>query len=802
MKTNKEWVMIGNFLLSSWRYLSRHKVFTLINIACLTIGLACSFLVLIWVRYELSYDRFHEHSGRLYRVTSDIPFGDEVLHAAITARAVGGQAVKEVPGIERSVRVRPYPRPILRYREKVNTEPGIFVTDPSFFEMFSFPLISGDPRTCLLNSASIVISEELARDYFGTLNPLGRVMEVNNHHRCQVTGVFSSADGPSHLQFNALLPFTLDRQVSMEQMNPWRRFNLYTYVLLSKDAEPEKVANGIRDVFRESDPEYDPSVDAEMDFHLQDIRDIHQEPDLYADLAGRGDRRLIIIFLAVAMVILVIAMINFVNHTTARARLRYKEIAIRKSFGASRRNLILQFLGESLLISLVSLLLAISLMELMVSVFNRFMMEGLSFYLERDYQMLGVFFIISLFAGIVAGIYPAFSMSKIEPIRVLRVEPGLLRRRSGVRRALVILQFAVSIAILACTLIVGRQVSYVREKSLGFEHENIIYLGINPDLQEKLDKFRDEAEQIEGVESVTATSILPMLGTASSSQIRWEGMQEQEEFRVNFRFVDEDFLETMDIPLVKGNDFPDEPGLSDSLTFLVNEAFAEHIRDREVLGLPLTFADIRHGRIVGVTADFHTTSLHEPLGPVLLMLGKEELGFLMLKIDPSQTSTLFPQLEKLWKSYTYPYPFEYTYLSDRYDGLYREEARTYSLLAYFTVLALLISFLGLFGLAAFRSEQRRKEIGIRKVYGASPANITLRYAREVGNWILWSGLLALPVAWYAMDRWLDRFAYTTAVSPIYLLLALLSALVVAMLATSWQVILSARLNPADALRYE
>lgn len=794
--------MIQSFLLTSWRYLTRHKVFTLINVACLTIGLACSFLVLIWVRYELSFDRFHEHSGRIYRVVCDLPFGNEVIRAAVSSRAVGEAAVKEVAEVESSVRIRPYPRPILRYRAIVNTEPGVFVSDPEFFSIFSIPLIRGDITTCLLHPSSIVLSETLAKKYFGDLDPMGRVIEVNNRHRCQVTGVFRSPDGPTHLTMDALVPMSLDRQAEMPTLNPWRRFNLYTYVLLKEGSDPERVARKITKVSQQSDEEFDKDADKDMRYLLQDVRKIHQEAGLQADLAGRSDRRLIFIFLIVAMVILVIALINFVNHTTARARLRYKEIAIRKTYGASRQNLVLQFLGESIILSLVSLLLAISLMEFLVSLFNRFMMEGLSFFLVRDYRFLFVFFLISLIAGTLAGIYPAFSMSRIEPIKILRVEPEILKRRTSVRRALVILQFTVSIAILACTFVVGKQVSFVRGKSLGFQSKDIIYLSLNEDLKKKLPSFRSAMRKVDGVKSISATSILPMLGTASSSQFKWEGMPQDQEFRVHFRYVDAEYIKTLDILLLKGNNFAEEPGSSDSLTFLINEAFASKVKDREVLGLPLTFSEMRHGRIIGVVKDFHISSLHEPIGPVALMLGGEELEFMLLRIDPVKTASIIAELEHIWKDYAAPYPFDYRYLSDRYEGLYREEARMYSLLSYFTILALLISFLGLFGLAAFRAEQSRKEIGIRKVYGASASGITYRYVREVAGWIILSGLLALPLAWYMMDIWLGRFAYATAVSPFYLLLSLLIALLVALLASSWQMVLSARINPAEALRYE
>ncbi|HRZ76354.1 MAG TPA: ABC transporter permease, partial [Bacteroidales bacterium] len=766
---------LKNFLRTSWRYLTRHKVFTLINVACLTIGLACSFLVLIWVDYELSYDRFHKDADRIYRIISDVPFGEELLKAAITPSLLGEAVDHDLKEVELSVRLRKLTKPVLRYRSDAFAEAEVYLSDPGFFEIFTFGLVQGDPHTCLLHSNSIVISQELAERHFNGADPMGRMIEVNNRYHCQVTGVFRTPDQPSHLSPDALLPMALLYKPEQDKMNPWRRYSLYTYVKLREGVDPDQVEQGITRVFRAHDPEYVPGTDDRMQFELQPLKRIHLEPGLHADSWGQGDRSQIIIFLVVAIVILLIAMINFVNHTTARARLRYKEIAVRKAFGASRGSLILQFLGESVILSLVSLLLAISLMEFMVTMFNRFMMEGLSFYLERDVRFLGIFFLISLVAGVLAGIYPALSLSAIEPIRILRVEPAVLKRRTLVRRSLIILQFAVSIAILACTLIVSRQVSYIRDKSPGFNPYDLLVFNMNEEILKALPEFRDELLQVPGVRHTGATSILPMLGTAYSSDVRWDEQPEGEEFRVHFRYVDEGFLSTLGIPVVRGKDFAPRPGPADTLTMIVNESFAASVKGREVLGLPLTFAQYRHGRVIGVVKDFHISSLHEPIGPIMLMLGREELQYLLVRVDPAQVSSIYPELERLWKTYAPHYPFEYTYLSDRYQGLYEEEARTYSLLLYFTVLALLISFLGLFGLASFRAEQRRKEIGVRKVYGASPASITLGYLKEVGAWILFAGVLALPVAWMVMDRWLDRFAYATIISPFVLAVSLLIA---------------------------
>ncbi|MBE0641720.1 MAG: ABC transporter permease, partial [Bacteroidales bacterium] len=558
--------MLVNFLRTSWRYLTRHKVFTFINVACLTIGLACSFLVLTWVDYELSFDRFHADADRIYRITSDIPFGKEQLKAAITPALLGEAADQDLDEIELSVRIRKLSKPVMRYRSEVFDESEVYLSDPGFFSMFSYELLEGDPLTCLRQASSIVISEEMAVRYFKGADPLGRTIELNNRYRCEVTGIFRKPEQPGHLNPDALLPLSLLFRPDEDKMNPWRRYSLYTYIKLREGADAATAEKLITGVFRKRDPEYDPETDNRMQFGLQPLRRIHLEPGLHADNAAQGDRRQIIIFLAVAMVILIIAMINFVNHTTARARLRYKEIAVRKTFGASRESLILQFLGESVILSLVSLLLAISLMELMVSMFNRFMMEGLSFYLERDYSFLGLFFLISLIAGVLAGIYPAISLSAIEPIRILRVEPTVMKRRTMVRRSLIILQFAISIAILACTLIVGRQMSYVRGKSPGFNSNDLLCLNMNDELRKKLPEFRLEVQQIPGVRHTGATSILPMLGTAYSSDVRWDEQPEGEEFRVHFRYVDQGFLSTLGIPLQRGKDFAQDPGAADTLT--------------------------------------------------------------------------------------------------------------------------------------------------------------------------------------------------------------------------------------------
>ena len=790
-----------NFFLSSWRYLTRHRVFSLINLACLTIGLACVFLVLIWVDYELGFDRFHQDKDRIYRVVSEIRFGDERLSMAVSARALGEAADTRIEDIETVLRIRPYARPIVRYRDKLFTESNVIASDPAFFQLFSFPLLAGDAQTCLLAPSSIVLSEAMARKYFGDLDPLGRVVEINQRHRCRVTGVFRQPEQPSHLNVNAVVPLSLERR-SNPDVNPWNRYDMYTYVLLRENADPEQVCQELLLLHRTEDPDLDPEDIDRLNISLQPLIEIHQQSGLQAEMAITGNRQQILIFLFIGMVILVIAIINFVNHTTARARLRYREIAIRKTYGATRHQLILQFLFESVFLSLIALLLAISLMELLVNIFNRFMMEGLSFYLLRDYRFLFLFVVISLLAGILAGIYPALSFSRLKPIKVFRVEPNILRKRISVRRALVILQFAVSIAILTCTLIVAGQIRYVKEKEAGFQSEDVVYLNLNEDLKASLPAFREALLALDGVDMVCASNTLPMFGTAFSSVVDWEGKPENLEVQVHFRYVDQYFLKTLDIPLLKGQHFSADPLFSDSLTFLINESMAALITDREVLGLPMTFADIRHGRIAGVFRDYHFSSMHQPVAPLILMLGREELNYLMLRLHPEKSENTMAEAETLWKQFTPFYPFEYQYLENRYEEFYADEGKTYALLTYFSVLALLISFLGLFGLASFRAEQRRKEIAIRKVYGASPALVSLFYAREVGFWILWAGLLAAPLAWFFMDKWLEKFAYAAAISPLFLALALAIALLVALLASIWQVILSARMNAAQALRVD
>lgn len=795
------WTLVRNYLLTALRYLSRHKVFSIVNIACLTIGMACSFLLLVWVEHELSYDRFHQDASRIFRVRSHIPFTGETIDVAVSPQALGKIAGNQVEGIETVVRIRAFPKPALRYREKVFYEKGVILADPGFFRVFTYPFLQGDPGTCLAQPGSIVLSKELADKYFGDKDPIGRDIEINNLYKCRVTAVIGEAAGPTHLPFKAIIPLNLFHKDEEEPYH-YRNYNTLTYCLLEQGASPEVVATRITSVFHNKNPFKEVEEDQLISYHLDNIKQLHLSGEKVGEMQQGSSWRQIVTFLVIGLVILLIAIINFLNHMTARARLRFREIAVRKALGATRGMLIQQFLGESVLISLLSYFLAMSLLEIVVPFFGRFLLEGMSFVVHENMGLAMAFFGISLMSGVLAGIYPALALSGLEPFRIFRGDALLIKGRKGLRQSLVIVQFSVSIALIASALMVGRQVRFVQQKELGFNQKNILVMAMNESLQPKYELFRDSLMRIEGVDRVSASSSLPMFGTALTSQIRWEGMPEKTEVKVNFAFVDFDYFRTLEIPILRGRCFVPGNSGDDSLAFIVNEHFVDLIGSREILGLPLTFREYRHGRVIGVVKDHHFSSLHHPIGPMVYMLTKTEMNHILVRIDPFRTDNTIRAMTSAWDGFSGLFPFDADFLEDRYVVLYEREAKMYALLVYFSILAALISFLGLFGLASFLAEQRMKEIGIRKVYGATPGGIAWQHLLEVVKWVLLSGLLALPVSWYLMDRWLDRFAYATTLAPSVMLIAIAGGLVTAIIASSWQVVLSARLVPSAALRYE
>ncbi len=794
-------ILLRNYLLTALRYLSKHRVFSLINIACLTIGMACSFIILVWVKHELSYDRFHKEAPRLFRVSAHIPFTNEALDVAVTPQALGRVAQQEVSGFEAVVRIKMLPKPALRYREKVFYEKDVLMADPRLFELFSYPFIQGDPTTCLLEPGSIVLSKKLVSKYFGDLDPIGREIEINNRYRCKVTAVIGDPPGPTHLPLEAVIPLSLFFK-DEDEVTQWRNYNTLTYCLVRPGKKAADLSVALTEAFHSVFPYKEEGEDEYIRFDLENVRKLHLQGGKSLDSKSAANLKQVWIFLVTGAIILLIAIINFMNHMTARARLRFREIAVRKALGATRNMLIHQFLGESIIISILSWVLAMSMLELLVPIFGRFMMEGIQFTIQENTGLAIVFLVISLVSGVMAGIYPALVLSKLEPYRIFRGDGTLRKGRKALRQSLVVVQFAVSIALIASALMVGKQLRFVQQKELGFDPANILVLGMNESLQPNYTRFREALLEVEGVERVTAASMMPMFGTALTSQIKWEGIPEDLDVKVNFAFVDFDYFRTMGIPVIKGRCFSPVQYDIDSLSFIVNEQFAALLGEREALGVPLTFREFRHGRIIGVVKDHHFSSLHHPIGPLVFMITREELGFVFVRIDPFRPEKTIQSIAGVWDTYSGLFPFEANFLEDRYKVLYDSEIRMYSLLMYFAILALVISFLGLFGLATFMAEQSLKEIGIRKVYGATPGQIAWRHLREIGRWVLISGVLALPVSWFMMDRWLDRFAYVATLSPTVLLLAMSFGLIMAILASSWQVILSARMVPSMALRYE
>jgi len=712
-------VMLKNYYTIALRNLKKHKGFSTINIAGLSTGMAACILILLWVQDELSFDRFHVNAHDLYRVVLEEQYANRVGYWPVISIPVGPALKANFPEIEDAARFRMYFALIQQGNRRFD-ERGGFV-DPSFFDLFTFPFVKGDRKTAFPDPYSIVITERTAEKYFGHEDPLGRILKINNETDYRVTGVIQNVPRNSHLRFDFLMPF--DRYIQIDRApESWGRNQIDTYVLLQGNTSIEEVNQKIAGLLRPH------LTRVETRLFLQPLTRIH----LY-NLTGGGNIRYVYIFSIIAAFVLLIACINFMNLTTARSSTRIKEVGMRKVTGAQKSHLVKQFIGESILLSFISLFFSIILVSVFLPTFNS--LSGKQLTIDISSQMHVILGIVGLaiFTGLISGSYPALILSSLRPVHILRgsLLPGSLgTKRSIFRKVLVVIQFSISIVLIICSVVVSRQLDFIKNRDLGYNKEQVVFLSMNEAMNRRYDSIKNALLKDSNVSYVTGSSMLPTEIATSYVGFDWEGKEPDQSVQMYLARVHYEFIETLDIKLIQGRSFSkDYP--TDGRNFILNESAVKLTGLRSPVGSRFSWGD-EEGTIIGVVEDFHFRSLHEQIGPLILVFRPERCGYICIQIKSNAVdlSGTINQMETTWNQLVPEFPFEYHFLDEDFDAMYRSEQRIGRIFRYFTFLAVFVSCLGLFGLAAFIAERRTKEIGIRKVLGASVTRIVKLLVKE------------------------------------------------------------------------
>ena len=788
--------MLFNYLKIAFRNLSRHKAFSFINIAGLAIGMACSIFILLWVKDELSYDRFHKDAESIYRITANA--GD--FKAAVNPAGMAAGLKAELPEIQNIVRTSKPQSALFEVGNHKFQEKKLYYVDSNFFEIFSFPLLKGNVNTVLQSPDGILITEDMATKYFGTEDPIGKLIRKDNAENYKVTGVLANIPSNSHIQFDFIIPMSAIEKTDDDLRNKvWGNFNYYAYLLLNKNADPSpaglsKLIGKINKIYKSH------MADFKVAFHLQPLRNIHLDQPLQVDLPGHGNLLYVNIFLIVAIFILAVACINFMNLATARSARRAKEVGLRKVVGAGRYQIIGQFLGESVLISLLSFIIALLLVWALLPVFNRLADKRVGIQI-LDAKLLFSLLALALVSGLVSGIYPALYLSSFKPAKVLK---GKLKSMGGnliFRNTLVVTQFIVSIILLVGTTVVYKQLHFIKDMNLGFEKRNLVYVPMSGELWNKQDAIRSELKANPLTSDYSIVSDLPTDLVTGSVDVHWEGKDPKNQVVIPSMQVDENFTRVFQTKILSGRSFSDY-FKGDSANYMVNEKLVQlmGMTIENAVGKPITMWGVK-GQIVGVVKNFNFKSVQQTIEPLILLKNKYG-GNIFVRTQPRSTEATIQKLSKICQLLNPAYPFDYAFLDEDLQNLYKGEQRVGSLFNVFAVLAIFISCLGLYGLSAFTAEQRTKEIGVRKVLGASVFNIIYLLSSNFTRMIIIAIFIAVPVSWYAVHQWLQGFAYQVDISWAVFGLSALAALMIAWITVSYESTKSAVANPVKSLRSE
>ncbi|QMU26723.1 ABC transporter permease [Adhaeribacter radiodurans] len=793
--------MLRNYLKISVRNLLRHKAYTFINIIGLAVGMACCTLILLYVQDELSFDTHHQQAENIYRLTVEIENNGTLEKAPVTSPPIAPQLQADFPEVKKVVRLKNPSRSLIRHGEIRSYEEGGLFADSTLFAVFTFPLTAGNPKTALAEPNSIVLSQELAIKYFGNTNPLGQVLELamDTIRQVKVTGVLAPVPGNSHIRPTFLLPFHM---VSNNRTN-WWGFAYYSYILVEVNFSVKNFEAKLPGFAKKYFPEPEGTP---LALHVQPLRDVHFASEYGSHLDAPADIKNVYLFSALAVFIILLACINFMNLATARSQTRSKEVGVRKVIGASRKQLISQFLSESILLAFLSLLLALVLVQLSLPAFNALAGKLIQVNYFTNGGLVASLFALMLLVGLAAGLYPALFLSGYQPVQVLKGPLITSLKGAVLRKGLVVVQFTISIALIVGTVVVYSQMQYIQQKRLGFNKEQLLSIPLSGRVtQAKANNIKNSFLNVPGVISGTATTAIPGNRGWWQTDIKPTGESKQSIIGHVFQ-SDFDYLKTMGMELAAGRDLSRNFATDTTKSVLLNEAAIKAFgwtSATEAIGKKIDFNNSGNLRsVVGVVKDFNFKTLRSKVEPAIFIIAREPVYYLVLRLQPQQVPATLAALSQKWNTHDNQHPFEFSFVDENLNNLYQSEMRFGKIVGVFSGLAIFIACLGLFGLASFTTEQRTKEIGIRKVLGASLANIVSLLSKDFLKLVLLANVLAWPLSWWAMQQWLQDFEYRTPISWWIFALTGALALFIALLTVSFQTVKAAIANPVKSLRSE
>ena len=773
----------------------RNRFYTSINIIGLAIGLAVGILIILWVQNELSYDRFHKNHSQLYKIMENQKYGTgEVYTFSSTPAPLGKNLKADFPEIEYSSRVSWGNQHLFNYGNKHIEEFGVYV-DPDFLKMFNFTVKAGDAGNALKEPNTLLISETLANKYFGGGDPIGKLIRIDEDRQYKVVGVFKDVPSNSTINFNFLMPVVDYVKLYMNNEERWDINNIQTYVQLRKDVGPSSVNSKISSLLGKKHADQ-----LNVKLFLHHASDWYLRSNFKDGLNIGGRIAYVRLFIIVALFILLIACINFTNLATAQATRRSKEVGVRKVIGGDRPSLIRQFLGESLLLTVFAAVLSVAIVLLVLPSVNLLLQKKLNIEFINPNHILGFAGII-LITGLLAGIYPALVLSSFQPIKVLKgITEGIKGRSYMLRKSLVVLQFVISVVMIIGTIIIYQQIKYFQNKNLGYKKENLIYFSSAGIQEQHYESFKNDLTSIPGVVGVTRSSINFTGSNNATSDVKWTGKQDDKQVLFSLINTDHDMLNTFGIELKEGRNFSKDFG-ADTSNYIINEEAVRRMNLKEpVAGQPLELWE-RKGTIIGVAKDFHISSIHAPIEPVILQ-ARDWTWTFYLRIRAENTALVLKNIEAIYRKSVPERPFSFRFMDQEYEAMYKSEMQIGELAKWFSVLAIFISCLGLFGLVSLAAIQRTKEIGIRKVLGASVTNILGLLSRDFLKLVVIASLIAFPLSWWLMNNWLRDFTYHIKIEWWVFVLSASAVLLIALMTICFQAIKAAWANPVKSLRTE
>jgi len=787
--------MIKNYFLIAIRNIKKHKAYSTINIVGLAIGMACSILILLWVQDELRFDKWHSKSERMGRVLVRVMTNGEPYEVAVNPAALGPNLQKDFPEMESVCRFKNWGEWLFLYKDGEFIQANSGAIDSTAFDIFDFKFLFGSKEKALTDPHSLVLTEDLSHRIFGDENPIGKVLEVKDRGVFKVVAVIADVEH-SHFDFDFLFPFQVIKEdgENIDEMGQGS-YNFAIYFLLKNknlfSSVDEKLKNSLNKFSDENTTE----------LFSQKFKDIYLHSNFAYDFIFKGDITNVITFSTIAFLVLIIACINFMNLTTARSSNRAKEIGLRKVVGAKRSSVISQFLSESILMSFVSFIIALAIVGVLLPKFNELSGKELTPAMLIEPSIVLMLILIALITGILAGSYPAFFLSAFNPIKVLKGKLSNGAKSSLFRKVLVVIQFTLSVALIVSTIMISKQMRFVKNKDLGYNKNHLVHIAMNGGIRKNFESLKQQLLQNPNIKGVTTSRVLPVYACPSTSINEWEGKDDDREMTIHFFPVGYDFFETMEISMVDGRTFSKDFSADTVNSFIINQEAAKQMGMENPVGKTMSLHGTS-GYIIGVMKDFNFNNIRNKIAPLVLFMNHNQARICFVRISENNTQETLSYIEDVWKRFEPDYDFNFRFMDESLARLYRSEQRSNTLINYFSIFSIFISCLGIFGLASFMAEQKTKEIGVRKVLGADIPHVVRIFSVEFTKLVLIGNVLAYPIAVYAMNKWLSNFAYHTNLTWWIFVLAAVISFTLVFITIAYQSYKAAVKNPVLSLRYE